>query len=351
MFTRMMAMLAVLTLVSAASAPAQAFETKEERICAAAKLKAAGKKEHAKLQCEAKALSKDLAVTDAECLEKAEGKFAAAFSKIETKGDCVSGFDAVTVELAVDNFVDNEIVRQRMLAAPLLPCDVLNEACGTCGDGMCVVTDEGQMCVSGTGGFVPCPPAGCPQGYACYHLLFTPPLLPPIEITSCLPSCSTADPPDLDKDGRLCAASKLKATGKNAFSKIKCEAKAILKEIDPTDPECLAKADDKLDTAFEKAEGKGGCVSTGDVSDVRTKADGFVATEVLRQQGALLPSCPTPDVACGSCGFGQCTFASEGLFCVDQSVAPVSPCPAAGCPAGTHCLSALGFSACVAGCP
>lgn len=350
MFLRMMAMFTVLTLVPAVGAPAQVFD-KAERTCAAAKLKAIGKKENAKLKCEAKALTKDLAASDAVCLEQAETKFAAAFAKAELKGGCVSQSDAATVERAVDYFVDNEIVRQRLLAPPLVACTTLDEACGTCGDGLCMTTDEGQVCISPTNDFISCPPSGCPAGYACYHMIIAPPFVPPIDIASCQPACSTAEPPVLDKPGRLCAASKLKATAKNAFSKLKCEAKGIVKELESADADCLGKAGTKLATAFEKAEAKGGCASTGDRADVEATAADFVAAEVLRQHGALLPGCSAPDAACGSCGTGQCVLASEGLFCVDMAIPPISPCPVEGCPTGTVCLSALGYSVCAAGCP
>lgn len=350
MLARILTTLVAVLLVSAASAPAQTLD-KAERACATAKLKATGKKENAKLKCEAIALVKDTAATNADCLLKAEDKFANAFAKAELKGGCVSTLDAATVEGVVDDFVFGEVARQKMLFPPLLACDVLDQPCGNCGDGICAPTDQGQVCVSSTtSDFIPCP---CAPGYACYHMIITPPFGgDPIDIATCLASCNIAEPPVLDKAGRLCAASKLKATGKNAFSKMKCEAKAIAKELATADPLCAGKADDKLGTAFEKAEGKGGCVSTGDTPAVEATADDFVAVEVSRQkEGVLLPGCSTPDASCGSCGTGMCLLAVDGLFCVDMSVTPTSPCPVEGCPAGTVCVNAGFTTACVAGCP
>jgi cysteine-rich repeat protein len=76
------------------------------RKCAAAKLKATGKKADAKLKCEAKPLPKGGSV-DPECLDKAEGKFAAAFGKAEDKGGCTTIGDAGTLEQRVDELIDD----------------------------------------------------------------------------------------------------------------------------------------------------------------------------------------------------------------------------------------------------
>jgi cysteine-rich repeat protein len=75
------------------------------RKCAAAKLKATGKKADAKLKCEAKPLPKGGSV-DAECLAKAEAKFSAAFSKAEAKGGCTVTNDAAAIEQRVDELVE-----------------------------------------------------------------------------------------------------------------------------------------------------------------------------------------------------------------------------------------------------
>src|SRR5262245_39999942 len=72
--------------------------------CAAAKLKAAGKKASAKLNCVAKAAAKGLPV-DGLCLSKAETKFAAAFAKADGKGGCLTPNDAGTIEASVDTCV------------------------------------------------------------------------------------------------------------------------------------------------------------------------------------------------------------------------------------------------------
>src|SRR5207249_9626062 len=67
--------------------------------CAAAKIKAAGKKAHAKAICYAAAVAAGEPVNQS-CLDKAEAQFAAAYAKAEEKasksGGCVTtGDDAV----------------------------------------------------------------------------------------------------------------------------------------------------------------------------------------------------------------------------------------------------------------
>src|SRR5262245_42748504 len=70
--------------------------------CAAAKLKAAGKKAYGKIKCHQKAITKSVAV-DSECLTKAETKFLADIVKADAAGTC-SG-TAADLEDQVDAFV------------------------------------------------------------------------------------------------------------------------------------------------------------------------------------------------------------------------------------------------------
>lgn len=94
-----------LLLTLAALAPAAG--TPDQK-CAAAKLKATGKKAAAKLKCQAKAVKAGVAI-DVTCLAKAEAKFAAAFAKAEAKGGCATVGDAAAVESAVDAFVGDVV--------------------------------------------------------------------------------------------------------------------------------------------------------------------------------------------------------------------------------------------------
>jgi cysteine-rich repeat protein len=92
-------------------------------------------------------------------------------------------------------------------------------------------------------------------------------------------------PADTD-EARACASSKMKAAGKQIGSILKCYATAA-KNSEAPDPECLSKAYTKLVGAFDKAESRGGCTTTGDVAAIDT-ADENAAEE---QVAALSPVC------------------------------------------------------------
>jgi len=349
MFAPTVLILAAFIVASAAPVEAQTLD-KDARVCAAAKLKATGQKEKAKLKCEATALKKELPATDQQCLDKAETKFTTAFAKAEGDGGCISELDADAVSNSVDAFVAARVAQQTVVISPPPPCEVLNEPCGDCGDGVCTITNDGQVCVTPTGVFGPCPEAGCPDGWTCQVIPGLPPLIP--DMALCLEGCGNGGPVPLDKPGRLCAASKLKATSKQAHSKLKCEAKGIVQELAAADSVCLDKAETKFDIAYTKAEEKGGCFLAGDAADVVTTVDDFVYRQVTRQTtgvGLDLPWCPTPGAACGSCGAGMCYPSDgQGLVCIAPGL---SPCPVEGCPSPSFCITAMGISACMFPCP
>jgi hypothetical protein len=94
-----MAAIGVVALVAATAGPAAAGGTPVQK-CAAAKRKAAGKKEAGKMSCHSKAAAKSLAVEPA-CLTKVEAKFSAAFAK----AGIVCGGAAPAAESAVDTCV------------------------------------------------------------------------------------------------------------------------------------------------------------------------------------------------------------------------------------------------------
>ena len=81
-----------------------------------------------------------------------------------------------------------------------------------------------------------------------------------------------------------CAQSKLKATGKKASAKLKCDQKAIASGV-AVDAECLAKAEDKFLVAFQKAETKGECATVGDAAAVEGDVDTFVAATAAALPG------------------------------------------------------------------
>lgn len=77
-----------------------------------------------------------------------------------------------------------------------------------------------------------------------------------------------------------CNAAKYKAAGVYAQAILGCQAKAIQKG-DTTEFECIAKAADKLEKAFVRAEKKGDCNG----SDGAASAQGYADTVSERPQG------------------------------------------------------------------
>src|SRR3989442_14722819 len=72
-----------------------------------------------------------------------------------------------------------------------------------------------------------------------------------------------------------CAASKRKAAGKKAAAKLNCYATAAKKGV-AVDPDCITKAEVKFQTAFDKADAKGGCAGTGDAARVEGDVNALV---------------------------------------------------------------------------
>lgn len=72
-----------------------------------------------------------------------------------------------------------------------------------------------------------------------------------------------------DDAARACAASKMRAAGKQIGSILKCYATGA-KNGEGADSECISKAFSKINSAFSKAESKGGCTTTGDLATVDT---------------------------------------------------------------------------------
>lgn len=87
----------------------------------------------------------------------------------------------------------------------------------------------------------------------------------------------------------LCDAAKFAAAGKYAAAAIACHAKAA-KEGEPVDPECTAKAVSKLEAAFAKAEAKGECATSGDVSAAAGHVDSAVTEMVTLLRPTSAPS-------------------------------------------------------------
>jgi hypothetical protein len=73
-----------------------------------------------------------------------------------------------------------------------------------------------------------------------------------------------------------CTTAKQKAAAKKLSAMVNCHNKAI-KKLEPVDAECLAKAQRKVEDSFAKAEAKGGCLTTGDVSSISALVDSWLA--------------------------------------------------------------------------
>ena len=146
--------------------------------------------------------------------------------------------------------------------------------------------------------------------------------------------------------GAKCAAAKIRATAKKAAAKGACHAKAVASGS-LVDPGCLDKAEQKFAAALARAEGRGGCATTGDAATLEDKVDAFIADVV----GALpattsttttsttttsstttvptcIPDCTLsvcgPDGCGGSCG--TCPAAAPRC-CVDSCVCAACACP------------------------
>ena len=76
--------------------------------CAQAIIDAAGKKAKAEASCNAKALQNGVPV-DPACIQKASDTFTKAFTKAQTKGDCLTDFDEGSTEAAVDSFIASAV--------------------------------------------------------------------------------------------------------------------------------------------------------------------------------------------------------------------------------------------------
>jgi hypothetical protein len=105
-----------------------------------------------------------------------------------------------------------------------------------------------------------------------------------------------------------CAAAKQKAAVKKIGSKLKCYQKAASNGV-AVDPTCLTAAETKFDAAILKADGKGGCVVTGDQGPIEAAADACVQTilALTPTTTTLPPTCQTGSYpTCGgTCPSGQ----------------------------------------------
>jgi hypothetical protein len=153
---------------------------------------------------------------------------------------------------------------------------------------------------------------------------------------------SDSDPRHVSRVGLLaqnqCAGAKIKAVGKKAKCLLGLEAKEAAKGVAP-DPAKVQKCQDKLVSAFTKAEAKGGCTTTGDAAAIEAKVDAFVAdvadelpSGVSTTPSLLLFVTGTPGGACGTTQDGS-SAVIKSLTCGGlnlgggSGIVPESPWP------------------------
>jgi len=203
--------------------------------CAAAKQKAAGKKEAGKLECYAKAAIKP--PLDGTCITNAEDKFSAAFAKADAKGVCTG--DATTTENGV-----NACVTKITDDIPVpTGSDGKCPAAKLKASGKAAAAELGCWAkATGKGGF-----------------------------------CSVTVKQKCEKDAD-CAPPTCTTCGANET----CNQT-------PVDQACLDKANTKLSDAFTKAEAKGTCPGTS--AGVGADIDANCVTPIKNGLPGLPPGC------------------------------------------------------------
>jgi hypothetical protein len=137
-----------------------------------------------------------------------------------------------------------------------------------------------------------------------------------------------------------CAAAKVKAAAKEASAKAKCHSVALQADL-AVDPACLAKAEEKFDAAFAKADDtNSNCPNLDDNTEVEAIVNDFV-TAVVSQVTAV-PTC-TDGIANGTetdvdCG-GSCNDCALGDGC-----ALPGDCASGACQGGVCTLRILPLS-------
>jgi hypothetical protein len=97
------------------------------------------------------------------------------------------------------------------------------------------------------------------------------PLVSLIAVLGCIVLVATG----ADAVQSKCSSLKFKGTGKKAFKRANCYAKAVRKG-EGVDSECLTKVSGKFSDGFDKAETQGDCLTMSDTSGIETEVDTFV---------------------------------------------------------------------------
>jgi hypothetical protein len=146
-----------------------------------------------------------------------------------------------------------------------------------------------------------------------------------------------------------CTAQKLKAFGVYQQQIAGCRSKAVAKG-EPTDGLCVAKAVDKLEKTFEKAEKKDDCLETGEADFVTGRG-----ADYLDRAGTILEGHP---ICCESssseCNFVtaevECTAISGTIGSIGSVCGPAGNCVAPPPPPSECCEGVPGLgTGCVSG--
>jgi hypothetical protein len=244
--------------------------------CAGLKLKAAAQKAFAKLKCHVTAVRKGT-IVDPVCLSDATTKFSDKFVRAEGEDDCLTMSDAAAIEVEVDAFVDDAVTALRpieptqcpwrkMVAVAAKVNDKLDcyvaAAKGEPVNGGCLANAEGHFSdrISSAESRGDCITLGDEQREAGVDAF-----VDDVQ-TDLLPTSGSS----------VCAELKLQAASDNAANQLRCYSEAYRHGL-PLNPECLAKQEGVFSKAFNDAEKKVDCLTTGDAAAIEVKIDAYLA--------------------------------------------------------------------------
>jgi len=92
--------------------------------------------------------------------------------------------------------------------------------------------------------------------------------------------------------GQRCTAAKLRAAGADVMHQMRCQI-AATRAGTAVDPACLTRAAAKFARAFQRAEGTGECITSGDAAAIEAQADTFLTAVVAAIPASLTPP-PSP---------------------------------------------------------
>lgn len=177
--------------------------------------------------------------------------------------------------------------------------------------------------------------------------------------------------------GERCASTKLRLAGHKANGKVRCHARAVLHGAS-ADAECLARVEEKFQSAWTRIEARGGCVTTNDADEVEQLVDAFVdglvaalpASTSTTSSTTITPTTSCPPLTALYCGISACPpfpgflICPTGMTCATipggscECVGDPIPCGSLNgnlcrwgtCPAGQTCGTDPNSTVCPRGC-